>query len=161
MVDNIERVRAVEPWFDLAWLGFRSIGFYTRLLLASVPQLIRTVQDLGFLRASVSKPKAVPGLGSAEKWRSAMTTVVATHAVGNMDTWLGGGDERRALFANFSSNYRIFKHADLKHLVSIVWENADLKKMQAMLSSAEGKAAEAAHTVIDPIEIYIEVEGGK
>ena len=65
------------------------------------------------------------------------------------------------MFANFSSNYRIFKHADAKHLVSIVWENADLKKMQAMLSSAEGKAAEAAHTVIDPIEIYIEVEGGK
>jgi hypothetical protein len=89
-----------------------------------------------------------------------MTTVVVTHAVGNMDTWLGGGDERKALFANFSSSYRIFRHTDA-NLVSIVWENADLEKMKAMLSSPEGKAAEAAHTVVDPIEIYIEVESGK
>jgi hypothetical protein len=90
-----------------------------------------------------------------------MTTVVVTHAVGNMDTWLSGGDERKALFANFSSNYRIFRHADAKNLVSIVWENVDLEKMKAMLDSSEGNAAEAAHTVIDPIEIYFEVEGGK
>ena len=89
-----------------------------------------------------------------------MTTVVVTHAVGNMDTWLGGGDERKALFANFCSSYRIFRHTDA-NLVSIVWENVDLEKMKATISSSEAKAAEAAHTVIDPIEIYIEVEGGK
>ena len=89
-----------------------------------------------------------------------MTTVVVTHAVGDMDTWLGGGDERKALFANFSSSYRIFRHTDA-NLVSIVWENADLDKMKAALSSSETEAAKAAHTVIDPIEIYIEVEGGK
>ena len=68
-----------------------------------------------------------------------MTAVVVTHAVGNMDTWLGGGDERKALFANFSSSYRIFRHTDA-NLVSIVWENADLEKMKAMLSSSEGKS---------------------
>ena len=47
------------------------------------------------------------------------------------------------------------------NLVSIVWENVDLEKMKAMFSSSEDKAAEAAHTVIQPVEIYIEVEGGK
>ena len=36
-----------------------------------------------------------------------MTTVVVTHAVGNMDTWLAGGEERKALFANFCSINRI------------------------------------------------------
>lgn len=36
-----------------------------------------------------------------------------------------------------------------------------LQKMKALLDSSEGKAAEAAHTVVGPIEIYIEVEGGK
>jgi hypothetical protein len=36
-----------------------------------------------------------------------MTTVVATHAVGDMDTWLAGGDERTALFANFCTGHRI------------------------------------------------------
>ena len=89
-----------------------------------------------------------------------MTAVVVTHAVGNMDTWLGGGDKRRELFAKFSSGYRIFRHTDA-NLVSIVWENADIKKMKALLDSSEGKAAEAAHTVVDPIEIYVEVERGK
>ena len=42
-----------------------------------------------------------------------MTTVVAAHAVGDMKTWLAGGDERKA-----------------------------------------------KHTVIDPVEIYIEIDGG-
>jgi hypothetical protein len=56
-----------------------------------------------------------------------MTTVVITHAVGNMDTWLGGGAERKALFANFCSSYRIFRHTDAK-LISIVFEMQTLKK---------------------------------
>ena len=87
-----------------------------------------------------------------------MTTVVATHAVGNMGTWLEGGDERAAMFKEFCSSYRIFKHGD-KNQVSLVWEDADLDKMQAMLSSPEATAAKAKHTVLDPIEIYVQVDG--
>ena len=82
-----------------------------------------------------------------------------THAVGNMDTWLAGGDERAELFKAFCSSYRIFKHGD-KDQVSLVWEGVDLEKMKAMLSSPEGAAGKAKHTVLDPIEIYIEVDGG-
>jgi hypothetical protein len=89
-----------------------------------------------------------------------MATVVATHAVGNMNTWLGGENTRKALFAKFSSNYRILKHASADR-VSIVFENADLDKMKALLGSAEAKAAKTKDTVIDPIDIYIEVVGGK
>ena len=88
-----------------------------------------------------------------------MTTVVATHAVGNMNTWLGGGDERKALFESFCTSYRIFKHVD-KDWVSLVWEGVDLEKMQALLGSPEGAEGKAKHTVIDPIEIYIEIDGG-
>jgi hypothetical protein len=33
--------------------------------------------------------------------------------------------------------------------------------MKATFSTSETKAAKAKHTVIDPVEIYIEVEGGK
>ncbi len=88
-----------------------------------------------------------------------MTTVVATHAVGDMDTWLEGGDGRKALFESFCSSYRIFKHVD-KDRVSLVWEGVDLEKMQALLTSAEGDAGKAKHTVIDPIELYIEIDGG-
>ena len=88
-----------------------------------------------------------------------MTTVVATHAVGNMDTWLGGGNERKALFASFCSSYRIFRHTEADR-VSIVWEDVDLEKMTALLGSPEGAAGKAKHTVIDPIEIYIEIASG-
>ena len=88
-----------------------------------------------------------------------MTTVVATHAVGNMDTWLSGGN-RKTMFPNFCSSYRVFKHMD-KNRVCIVFENADLEKMKAFLSSPEATAAKAKDTVIDPIEVYVEVDGGK
>ncbi len=36
-----------------------------------------------------------------------MTTVVAAHAVGDMKTWLAGGDERKALFKGFCSSHQI------------------------------------------------------
>ena len=32
--------------------------------------------------------------------------------------------------------------------------------MKAMLSSPEAAEAKARHTVLDPIEIYVEVDGG-
>jgi len=89
-----------------------------------------------------------------------MTTVVVTHAVGNMNTWLGGGDKRKALFASFCSSYRIFKHANADR-VSIVCENVDLDKMKALLGSPDGKAAQAEHSVIAPVDVYIEIAGGK
>ena len=88
-----------------------------------------------------------------------MTTVVAAHAVGDMKTWLAGGDERKALFKGFCSSYRIFKHAN-KDQVCLVWKDVDLEKMKAILTSSEGAARKAKHTVIDPIEIYIEIDGG-
>ena len=88
-----------------------------------------------------------------------MTTVVVTHAVGNMETWLGGGEVRTKTFSGFCSSHRVFKHAD-KEQVSIVFEGVDLDKMKAVLGSSEAAASKAQHTVIDPIEIYIEVQGG-
>ena len=88
-----------------------------------------------------------------------MTTVVATHAVGDMDTWLAGGDERKALFTNFCTSYQIFRHAE-KDRVSLVFEGVDLEKMKALLESPEAAEGKAKHTVIDPIEVYIEVENG-
>lgn len=88
-----------------------------------------------------------------------MTAVVVTHAVGNMDTWLGGGEVRTKTFAGFCSSHRIFKHSE-KDLVSILFEDVDLDKMKAILGSPEAAASKAQHTVIDPIESYIEVEGG-
>ena len=88
-----------------------------------------------------------------------MTTVVASHAVGDMNRWLAGGDERKALFKGFCSGYRIFKHAS-KNQVCLVWNDVDLEKMQAVMTAPETAARKAAHMVIDPIELYIEIDGG-
>ena len=88
-----------------------------------------------------------------------MTTVVVQHAVGDMKTWLAGGEERIALFKTFCSSYRIFKHAT-KPQVCLVWNDVDLAKMRVAMTSSETVARKAKHTVIDPIEIYIEVDGG-
>jgi hypothetical protein len=89
-----------------------------------------------------------------------MTTVVITHAVGDMDTWLRGGADRKVVFASFCSSHRIFRHLEANR-ISIVCEDVDLAKMKATLGAPETAKAKAAHTVIDPIEIYVEVAGGK
>ena len=49
-----------------------------------------------------------------------MPRVIATHGFGNMETWLAGGEERAAIFKQFSSGYRIYRHAKDKK-VAIVW----------------------------------------
>ena len=90
-----------------------------------------------------------------------MTAVVVTHAVGNIDTWLKGGANRKEVFARFCSSYRIFRHPDESNRVSIVCENVDLAKMKATMDTTETNTVKAKDTVIDPIEIYIEVDGGK
>ena len=76
-----------------------------------------------------------------------------------MEQWLKGKD-REKLFPTFSSSYRLYKHADGKR-VAIVCEGVDLGKMKATLDSPEGAAAKAADTVLDPIDVFIEIEGGK
>ena len=90
-----------------------------------------------------------------------MAAVVVTHAVGNIDTWLKGGANRKEVFAKFCSGYRIFRHPDETNRVSIVFENVDLAKLKATMDTAETNAVKAKDTVIDPIEIYIEVDRGK
>ena len=63
------------------------------------------------------------------------------------------------MFDSFCSSYRIFKHAR-RNQVCLVWQDVDLEKMNAMMTAPETAARKAKHTVIDPIEIYIEIDGG-
>ena len=39
-------------------------------------------------------------------------------------------------------------------------ENVDLAKWKGAMDTAEIKALMAKHTVIDPVEVYLEVDGG-
>ena len=85
-----------------------------------------------------------------------MSNVIATHAVGNMDTWLAGGEERAALFSKFCKSYRIYRDPR-QAKVSIVFENVDMPKLEATLASPETAATAAKHTVIQPIDLQLEV----
>ena len=89
-----------------------------------------------------------------------MPRVIAMHSVGNMETWLAGGAERTEIFKQFSSGYRIYRHPN-DSKVAIVWENADLQKLESVLAHPNTEKAKAKHTVREPIDIYVEVEGGR
>ena len=88
-----------------------------------------------------------------------MPRVIATHAVGNIDKWLAGGKERAEIFNQFSSGYRIYRHQN-ENKVALVWENVDLQKFKAVLAHPDTEKAKSRHTVREPIEVYVEVEGG-
>ena len=89
-----------------------------------------------------------------------MPRVIATHPVGSMETWLAGGAERAEIFKQFSSAYRIYRHAK-ENRIAIVWENADLQKLEATLAHPDTEKAKSRHTVLEPIDMYVEVEGGR
>ena len=88
-----------------------------------------------------------------------MSNVVAVHSVGNLDTWLGN-ENRPGLFKQFCSGYRLY-HLPEKAKVAIVWENVDMAKLQAVLGSAEAAAGKKADTVLDTIELFVELQGAR
>jgi len=89
-----------------------------------------------------------------------MPNVIGTHAVGNIETWLAGGEERAAIFKTFCTGYRIYRHRD-QAKVSVVWENVDMAKLQTALAQPGTAVAMTKHTVIQPVEVFVEVEGGR
>jgi hypothetical protein len=88
-----------------------------------------------------------------------MSNALAVHAVGNLDTWLGK-DNRPGLFKQFCSGYRLYRLPD-QAKVAIVWENVDMAKLQRILGTPEVAAAKKADTVLDPIELFVELEGAR
>lgn len=92
-----------------------------------------------------------------------MPRVIAVHSVGNMDTWLAGGAERAATFKKFCSSYHVFKPGGgaKSKKIAVVWENADLAKLEATLSSPETMKLRTKHTVSEHVEMFVELEGAR
>ena len=88
-----------------------------------------------------------------------MTTVIMTHKVGNMETWLSGRSNRKPAFDLFCKSYRTFRHTE-DDRVSIVCEDVDLAKMEEVLGSPEAAKSKEADTVVEPIDVFVEIEGG-
>jgi hypothetical protein len=55
-----------------------------------------------------------------------MTTVVARHKVGNIETWLKGHQDRVELFASVVASFKTFQDADDPNSVVIVFEVTDM-----------------------------------
>ncbi len=45
--------------------------------------------------------------------------------------------------------------------MAIVWENVDMAKVQSILAAAKAQAAGKADTVLDSIELFVELEGAR
>ncbi len=88
-----------------------------------------------------------------------MPNVIAVHTVGSFDTWLGENN-RPGLFKQFCSGYRVYRLPE-KAKVAIVWENVDMAKLEKVLGSAEAERAKKADTVLDSIELFVELEGAR
>ena len=88
-----------------------------------------------------------------------MSNVIAVHAVGNLETWLGENN-RPGLFKQFCSSYRLYRLPD-QAKVAVVWENVDMPKLKKVLASAEAETAKKADTVLDSIELFVELEGAR
>ena len=90
-----------------------------------------------------------------------MSSAIAVHAVENLETWLGK-DDRPAFLKQFCSSYRIYRLPD-QAKVAVVLENVDMAKLQSILGAAkaEAKAAKKADTVLDSIELFVELDGAR
>lgn len=90
-----------------------------------------------------------------------MSNVIAVHAVDNLETWLGE-DNRPGLFKQFCSSYRIYRLTG-QAKVAIVWENVDMAKLQRFVGAAkaEAEAAKKADTILDSLELFVELEGAR
>jgi hypothetical protein len=85
--------------------------------------------------------------------------VVITHAVQDIDRWLGGKAERAAAIESGSgSNVTDYVAADGSTNIAITADVSDVDAMQAMLSepSPEVRAAMESHGVVQPITAYIQ-----
>lgn len=89
-----------------------------------------------------------------------MPRVIIAHSVGNMDTWLAGGEDRKEIFKKFCSSYRVYRQPK-ENKVALVLENVDMQKLEATLADPASDKAKAKHTVREPGEMYVEVEGGR
>ena len=87
-----------------------------------------------------------------------MPKVVITHAVKDVDTWLGGKEERAAMIGLFATNVTDHVAMDGSSNVAITADIHDMAGAQAVMAapSPEQAAAAERHGVINPMTVYVE-----
>jgi hypothetical protein len=104
------------------------------------------------------------GRGSREgesEWvlkHGTMATIVISHKVGNFDTWLKGHQDRVNSFTPLVKNFQTFQNAGDPNSIAMVMEVTDLDKLAEMVNDPAMKPIKDKHTVIDPINVYVQVK---
>jgi hypothetical protein len=86
-----------------------------------------------------------------------MATIIIRHKVGNFDTWLNGHQDRINSFTPLVKNFKTFRDANDPNSIAMVMEVTDMDKLGEMVNDPKMKPLKDKHTVIDPIDIYVEV----
>lgn len=84
-------------------------------------------------------------------------TIVTRHRIGNIETWLKGHEDRVKLFADVVSSFRTFQDANDPNSVVLVFEDADMEKLGAIINDPKNKAIKDRHTVLEPIILSLQL----
>lgn len=85
-------------------------------------------------------------------------TIVTRHKVANIETWLKGHEDRVRLFSSVVSSFRTFQDTNDPNSVVLVFEDADMEKLGAIINDPKNKAIKDKHTVLEPIVLSMQVE---
>jgi len=85
-----------------------------------------------------------------------MPRVVFTHAVRDLDLWVGKHSERVQAFSSWGSNVVDHVNADGSKSVGVSVDVSDMDAMQAAMETPEMDAAKEAHGVIEPVMVFVQ-----
>lgn len=87
-----------------------------------------------------------------------MPTIVARHRVGDFNTWIQGHQDRVDIFSPAISSFQTFQDMDDPNSIILILEVTDLEKMKEIMEDPANDAVKARHTVLEPINMYRQVE---
>jgi len=87
-----------------------------------------------------------------------MATIVIRHKVGNFNTWLAGHQDRVNVFGPAIKGFKTFQDASDPKAIAMVIEVSDMEKFNAIMTDPKVAPYKEKHTVIDPVEVFMQVE---
>ena len=86
-----------------------------------------------------------------------MATIIIRHKVDNFDIWLKGHQDRINSFSPLVTSFKTFQDANDPNSIAMIMEVTDLEKLGEMVNDPALQPLKDKHTVIDPINVYVEV----
>jgi len=84
-------------------------------------------------------------------------TVVARHKVGDFNVWLKGDQDRVDLFSPAVSSFRSFQDTEDPSSIVLVFEDADVDILGAIINDPKNQKIKDRHTVLEPVVLSMQV----